>query len=130
MLLQFLKALRAQQGLPDPQVQQVQQDRLAQTEMTGLTGQQDLQDLQDLRVVMVQQDLQALLPDSAHLQPQPDLLALPQADRTHQRFLPSLSLPVRPDQQDPMAQPALQGQRGPPDPQDLPVQRVAQDPKV
>jgi hypothetical protein len=119
--------LQAQQVQPD---HPALQGRLVQTEKTGLTAQPDRPDQQDLRVVMVQQDLRALLPDSAHLQPQPDLLALPQADRTHQRFLPSLSLPVRPDQQDPMAQPALQGQRGPPDQQALPVQQVAQDPKV
>ena len=127
MLLQFLKALRAQQDLPDPQVQQVQQDRLAQTEMTGLTAQPDRPDQQDLRVVMVRQDLRALLLDSAHLQPQPDLLALPQAGRTHQRSLPSLSLPVRPDPQ------VLQGLQAPQDrmvQQALPVQQVAQDPKV
>ena len=127
MLLQFLKALRALQA------QQVQpdhpalQDRLAQTEMTGLTAQPDRPDQQDLRVVMVQQDLRALLLDSAHLQPQPDLLALPQAGRTHQKSLPSLSLPVRPDPQ------VLQGLQDPQDrmvQQALPVQQVAQDPKV
>jgi hypothetical protein len=116
-----------QQDLPDPQVQQVQQDRLAQTEMTGLMVQQGPQGLQDLRVVMVQQDLRALLPDSAHLQPQPDLLALPQAGRTHQRSLPSLSLPVRPD---PQVRQDLQDPQDPMVQQALPVQQVAQDPKV
>ena len=127
MLLQFLTALRALQA------QQVQpdhpalQDRLAQTEMTGLTAQPDRPDQQDLRVVMVQQDLRVLLMDSAHLQPQPDLLALPQAGRTHQRSLPLLSLRVRPDPQ------VLQGLQDPQDrmvQQTLPVQQVAQDPKV
>ena len=116
--------LQAQQVQPD---RPALQDRLVQTEKTGLTAQPDRPDQQDLRVVMVQQDLRALLPDSGHLQPQPDLLALPQADRTHQRFLPSLYLPVRPDPQ------VRQGLQGPQDPmaqQALPVQQVAQDPKV
>ena len=116
--------LQAQQVQPD---RPALQDRLVQTEKTGLTAQPDRPDQQDLRAVMVQQDLRALLPDSAHLQPQPDLLALPQADRTHQRSLLSLSLPVRPD---PQVRQGLQDPQVRRVQQDQPVQQVAQDPKV